>query len=329
MQPAIPDSASGTLATPGDARDTASLLAAALAGLGHQGTFTPGLYLVATPIGNAADITVRALALLARADVIACEDTRTSGSLLRRYGIHAKLLPYHEHNASEARPDLLRRLAKGAVVALISDAGTPLVSDPGYKLVREAVAAGLPVTALPGPSSVLAGLCLAGLPTDRFLFAGFPPAKAAAADSWARELAAIPASLVLLESAQRLPESLGRLATALGGSREAAVARELTKKFEEVRRGTLDELAAHYAQAGAPRGEVTLVIGPPIAADLATAQADLDTQLHTALSHLSVSEAAATVAAATGQRKRAVYARALELAQETRHKTETHGKRED
>lgn len=303
----------GAPPVPGSASD---LLAAALAGLGRQDSFTPGLYLVATPIGNAADITVRALALLGRADVIACEDTRTSGALLQRYGIRAKLLPYHEHNATEMRPELLRRLRAGAVLALISDAGTPLISDPGYKLVREAVAEGLPVTALPGPSSVLAGLCLAGLPTDRFLFAGFPPAKAQAAEAWAAELAPIQASLVLLESAQRLPESLARLAQMLGGSREAAVARELTKKFEEVRRGTLAELAAHYAEAGAPRGEVTLVIGPPAAADLAAQVADLDTQLRAALTHLSVSQAAATVAAATGQRKRAVYARALELAAE-------------
>jgi 16S rRNA (cytidine1402-2'-O)-methyltransferase len=316
MPPADSDTATG----PDTATDTtgtsqSTLLAAALSALGRQDSFTPGLYLVATPIGNAADITVRALALLARANLIACEDTRVSGALLSRYGIRAKLLPYHEHNAAEMRPEILRRVAQGQVVALLSDAGTPLVSDPGYKLVREAVAAGLAVTALPGPSSVLAGLCLAGLPTDRFLFAGFPPAKAGAATAWAQELAAIPATLVLLEAASRLPESLKRLAEALGGSREAAVARELTKKFEEVRRGPLAELAAHYAEAGPPKGEVTLIIGPPAAEALAAAEADLDSRLREALRHLSVSEAAATVATATGQRKRAVYARALELAQ--------------
>ncbi len=310
------DAMTGAATSSGAKAAVADLLSAALAGLGRQDSFTPGLYLVATPIGNAADITVRALALLGHADLIACEDTRTSGALLQRYGIRAKLLPYHEHNASEMRPELLRRLQAGAVLALISDAGTPLVSDPGYKLVREAVAAGLPVTALPGPSSVLAGLCLAGLPTDRFLFVGFPPAKAAAAEAWAAELAPIQASLVLLESAQRLPESLARLAMVLGGNREAAVARELTKKFEEVRRGSLAELAAFYAAAGPPRGEVTLVIGPPAAAALAEQAADLDSQLRAALRHMSVSQAAAMVAAATGQRKRAVYARALELSRE-------------
>jgi len=288
----------------------------AMAGQGLQDRFTPGLYLVATPIGNAADITLRALALLDQADLIACEDTRTSGTLLRRYGIAAKLTPYHDHNAAEARPLLLRRLAEGAIVALISDAGTPLISDPGYKLVRDVVEAGLPVTALPGASSPLAALCLAGLPSDRFLFAGFPPAKAGAAETWLAELAQTEATLVLLESPQRLPDALARAAHILGGSREAAVARELTKKFEEVRRGSLDDLAAHYAEAGPPRGEVVLVIGPPPQGSVAAAAQDLDAMLRQALQHASVSQAAASVAAASGRRKRDVYARALEIAAE-------------
>ncbi len=289
---------------------------AARAGQGLQDRFTPGLYLVATPIGNAADITLRALSLLDQADLIACEDTRTSGSLLRRYGIEARLTPYHDHNAAEARPLLLRRLAEGAVVALISDAGTPLISDPGYKLVREVVAAGLPVTALPGASSPLAALCLAGLPSERFLFAGFPPAKAGAAETWLAGLAQTEATLVLLESPHRLPEALERAARILGGSREAAVARELTKKFEEVRRGSLDELAAHYAAAGSPKGEVVVVIGPPPEGSAAAGAQDLDSMLRQALQHASVREAAASVTAATGRRKREVYARALELAAE-------------
>ncbi len=294
----------------------AARIRAAMAGEGLQDRFTPGLYLVATPIGNAADITLRALALLDQADLIACEDTRTSGTLLRRYGIGARLTPYHDHNAAEARPLLLRRLTEGAIVALISDAGTPLISDPGYKLVREVVEAGLPVTALPGASSPLAALCLAGLPSDRFLFAGFPPAKAGAAETWLAGLAQTEATLVLLESPHRLPEALARAARILGGGREAAVARELTKKFEEVRRGSLDELAAHYAEAGPPKGEVVLVIGPPPEGSAATAAEDLDAMLRKALLHASVSEAAASVAAASGRRKREVYARALELAAE-------------
>lgn len=289
-------------------------VAGLLAQLGMQASFTPGLYLVATPIGNAADITLRALALLARADLVACEDTRVSAPLLRRYGIRARLLPYHDHNAAGMRPQILHHLAEGKVVALISDAGTPLVSDPGYKLVRAAVEAGHPVTALPGASALLAGISLSGLPSDRFLFAGFPPAREQAAESWLAELAGIDATLVLLETAPRLPESLARAARILGGSREAAVARELTKKFEEVRRGSLDELAAHYAAAGPPRGEVTLVIGPPAVAALADQAAGLDAALRAALAHSSVREAAALVAAATGRRKREVYARALELA---------------
>lgn len=285
-----------------------------LAQLGMQSQFAPGLYLVATPIGNAADITLRALALLGRADLVACEDTRVSAPLLRRYGLNPKLLPYHDHNGAEMRPQILARLAAGAVVALISDAGTPLVSDPGYKLVREAVAAGHLVTALPGPSALLAGLSLSGLPSDRFLFAGFPPARAQAAENWLAELAAVDATLVLLETAARLPESLARAARMLGPQRAAAVARELTKKFEEVRRGTLAELAAHYAAAGSPKGEVTLVIGPPDAAARSEQAADLDAMLLKALAHSSVREASAAVAAALGWRKREVYARALELA---------------
>src|SRR5690606_24314453 len=189
--------------------------------------FTPGLYLVATPIGNSADITLRALALLQRADLVACEDSRVTGPFLKRYGIQATLLPYHEHNAAKVRPQLLGRLAGGAVVALVSDAGTPLINDPGYKLVRDCIAQGIHVTALPGPSAVLTALSLSGLPSDRFLYAGFPPSRAAARDSWLAELKAVRASLVLLESPQRLADSLAAMADILGGAREAAVAREL------------------------------------------------------------------------------------------------------
>jgi 16S rRNA (cytidine1402-2'-O)-methyltransferase len=273
--------------------------------------FTPGLYLVATPIGNAADITLRALALLQHANLVACEDSRVTGPLLKRYGIDTPLFPYHEHNAAKVRPQLIEKLKGGAVIALVSDAGTPLVNDPGYKLVRACIEAGLAVTALPGASAVLAGLSLSGLPSDRFLFAGFPPPKQAARRKWLAELAAVQATLVLLESPQRLADSLADMAAMLGG-REAAVARELTKKFEEVRRGPLPLLAAHYAGAGAPKGEITLVIAPPAEQAAATA-ADLDGALKEAMARQPLRQAVDEVAVLLGLSRKAVYARALEL----------------
>lgn len=273
--------------------------------------FTPGLYLVATPIGNAADITLRALALLSHADLVACEDSRVTGPLLKRYGIDTPLFPYHEHNAAKVRPQLLEKLKAGAVVALVSDAGTPLVNDPGYKLVRTCIAEGVAVTALPGASAVLAGLSLSGLPTDRFLYAGFPPPKQAARRKWLAELNAVPATLVLLESPQRLADSLADMAAVLG-AREAAVARELTKKFEEVRRGPLSDLAMHYAQAGAPKGEITLVVAPPAERPAASA-ADLDGALTEAMARLPLRQAVDEVAVLLNLGRKAVYARALEL----------------
>jgi 16S rRNA (cytidine1402-2'-O)-methyltransferase len=274
--------------------------------------FTPGLYLVATPIGNAGDITLRALALLRRADLVCCEDSRVTGPFLKRYGIDASLFPYHEHNAAKVRPQLLQKLAGGAVVALVSDAGTPLVNDPGYKLVRDCIAAGIAVTALPGPSAVLAGLTLSGLPSDRFLYAGFPPPKAAARAKWLAELKPLRATLVLLESAQRLPDSLAAMAEVFGGTRQAAVGRELTKKFEEVRRGSLAELAAHYAAAGPPRGEVTLTIAPP-AEDEGASAADLDAALAAAMARGPLRQAVDDVAAELGLPRKQVYGRALQL----------------
>lgn len=275
--------------------------------------FTPGLYLVATPIGNSADITLRALALLRRADLVACEDSRVTGPFLKRHGIQATaLLPYHEHNAAKVRPQLLQRLSQGAVVALVSDAGTPLINDPGYKLVRECIAAGIHVTALPGPSAVLTALSLSGLPSDRFLYAGFPPAKAAAREAWLRELKSVPATLILLESAQRLSDSLAAMSQVFGAGREAAMGRELTKKFEEVRRGTLAELATHYAEHGPPKGEVTLVVGPPAEASGAS-PADLDAALAAAMAQVPLRQAVDEVSAALGLPRKAVYARALQL----------------
>jgi 16S rRNA (cytidine1402-2'-O)-methyltransferase len=267
---------------------------------------------VATPIGNAEDISLRALRALGEADVIACEDTRLTGTLMARYGIATPLVAYHEHNAARMRPQLLRRLASGETVALVSDAGTPLISDPGYKLVREATRAGLPVTALPGPSAVLCGLVLSGLPTDRFLFAGFLAPKSAARRTALGALKAVPASLVFFESPGRLAASLDDMAAVLG-ARPAAVARELTKLFEEVRRGSLSELAAHYAAAGAPRGEVVVVVGPPQDMTGEATDESLDRALGAALQEMSLRDAAAAVAVATGRPRREVYARALAL----------------
>lgn len=272
----------------------------------------PGLHLVATPIGNAGDITLRALETLRGVDAIACEDTRTTGRLMARYGIGTPLLPYHEHNAAKMRPQLLARMAEGQAIALVSDAGTPLISDPGYKLVRAVVAAGLAVTHMPGANAAVTALVLSGLPSDRFLYAGFLPNKAAARRTALAELKAVPATLVFYESPQRLADMLADAAETLG-TREAAVARELTKLFEEVRRGPLPDLAAHYAQAGPPKGEVVVVIGPPDAG-AGEEPADLDALLRDALAGMSVRDAAATVATATGRPRKEVYARALELA---------------
>lgn len=281
---------------------------------GARGGLQPGLHIVATPIGNLGDLSDRARRTLAEADVVACEDTRVTGGLLQRIGARAALMPYHEHNAERMRPQLLERLRAGAVVALVSDAGTPLVSDPGYKLVRDAAEIGIPVVPVPGPSALLAALMVAGLPTDRFLFAGFLPSKAKARRDALRELAAVPATLVFYEAVHRLAESLAAMAEELG-PRPAAVCRELTKLHEEVRRGALDTLADQYAAAGAPKGEVVVVVGPPVPTD-APAAADLDGLLRAALKEQSVRDAAATVAAATGLKKRIVYARALELARD-------------
>jgi len=271
-----------------------------------------GLYVVATPIGNASDITLRALDILARVDVIACEDTRVSAKLLQRHGIAAPLLAYHEHNAERMRPVLLGRVAEGQAVALISDAGTPLVSDPGFKLVRQAIAEGLRIQMLPGASAPIAALVLSGLPSDRFLFAGFLDSRSAARRRELAELSAVRATLIFFESAQRLAGSLADMAAELG-DRPAAVARELTKLYEEVRHGTLAELARHYAEAGPPKGEIVVVIGPPLPAAAASAE-DLDASLTAALGRLSLRDAASEVAEALGLKRRDVYARALELA---------------
>jgi 16S rRNA (cytidine1402-2'-O)-methyltransferase len=274
------------------------------------------LYLVSTPIGNAGDVSARARDVLARADLIACEDTRVTGKLLmilgiRRGGDGGRLLAYHDHNAAHRRPQIMERIKNGGSVALVSDAGTPLVSDPGYKLVAACIEDGVSVTAVPGPSAPLMALTLSGLPTDRFFFQGFLPAKGAARRTALAEISTVPATLIFMESGPRLAASLADMAQVLG-PRPAAVARELTKKFEEVRRGTLDELAAHYAEAGPPRGEICVVAGPPGGEAQAT-DADIDALLTEALAKGSVKDAAAEVAARTGQPRKTLYARALEL----------------
>ena len=278
-------------------------------------SLAPGLHVVATPIGNLADVSLRALGTLAAADTILAEDTRVTRKLASHYGIAAPLVAYHEHNAAEMRPKVLARLERGEALALVSDAGTPLVSDPGFKLVRAALDAGLFVTAVPGASAVLDGLTLAGLPTDRFFFEGFLPPKSAARRSRLQILAAVPATLVFFESAQRLAATLADLAEVLG-ERPAAVARELTKLFEEVRRGPLPALAAHYAEAPRPKGEIVLVVGPPAPPEAATAD-DTDAMLREALARLSVKDAATEVARHSGRIRREIYARALQLANRT------------
>ena len=273
-----------------------------------------GLYLVATPIGNLRDVTLRALEVLAAADVIACEDTRVTHKLLQHYGIATPLTPYHEHNAATARPKILGRLLAGEVVALVSDAGTPLISDPGYKLAREASAAGHATSAIPGSSAVLAALSVAGLPTDRFFFEGFLPPKTTAREKRIAALSRIPATLVLFESGERVAATLGALAVQLG-KREAAICRELTKLHEEVRRGTLADLAQHYQGGAETRGEFVLVVAPP-PKDTESAE-EVDALLLAALERASVKDAVGEVAAATGLPRRDVYQRALTLAKDS------------
>jgi 16S rRNA (cytidine1402-2'-O)-methyltransferase len=279
----------------------------------------PGLHIVSTPVGNLGDITLRALATLAAADLIACEDTRVTRKLLDRYAITAPLTPYHDHNAATARPRLLDRLAEGAAIALVSDAGTPLISDPGYKLVRAVTEAGYTVTAIPGASSILAALAVAGLPTDQFFFAGFLPPKQGARRTRIADLARLPATLILFETGPRLAETLADLAAGLG-DRDAAVCRELTKLHEEVRRQPLATLAQTSAEQET-RGEFVLVIAPPAAAALPS-EDDADALLRTALARTSLKDAVAEVAVATGLPRRTLYQRALILADEKDQETE-------
>lgn len=283
--------------------------------LGGARPLAPGLHLVATPIGAARDITLRALDILRTADVLAAEDTRTLRHLMEIHGIAAggrPLVAYHDHNGEAVRPRLLRALEEGRTVAYASEAGTPLVADPGYQLARAAIAAGHPVLAAPGPSAVLAALTVSGLPTDRFLFAGFPPATAAARQRFLAELAPVPATLVLYESPKRVSRTLDDLVQSLG-NREAAVCRELTKRFEEVTRAPLADLAAAFRDR-AVKGEIVIVVDR--AAPVRAEACDLEAALAEALGTMSVKEAAATVAGRLGLPRRDVYQAALRLAED-------------
>ena len=269
----------------------------------------PGLYLVATPIGNLADITLRALATLQRADLVYCEDTRHSRTLLAHFAIARPTRAYHEHNAERERPRVLAELAAGRSVAIISDAGTPLISDPGYKLVRDAIAAGHPVISLPGPSAALAALASAGLPTDAFLFAGFLPPRQGARRTRLAELKSVPATLVFFEAPSRLAESLADIGAVLG-AREAAVARELTKLHEEIRRGSASELAQWAAEA-APKGEMVILVGPPVAEDVSDEA--IVARLEALLAESSLRDAAKAVAEELGVPKSRAYDLGLAL----------------
>ncbi|PTQ62507.1 16S rRNA (cytidine1402-2'-O)-methyltransferase [Sphingomonas aurantiaca] len=269
----------------------------------------PGLYIVATPIGNLGDLSPRAADILRRADVIAVEDSRVTAGLLRHIGTKTPMVPYHDHSAEGVRPALIARMATQAV-ALVSDAGTPLISDPGFKLVRDARAAGHLVVTIPGPCAAVAALTLAGLPTDRFLFVGFLPSKLHARAEAIAEVATIRATLVMYESGPRLGACLAALLEGLG-DREAAVTREISKKFEEAVTGTLSMLATRYADAP-PRGEIVIVVAPPGEAPPASLE-DGDTALVEALTRLSTGQAASEVAKALGLDRKALYARALEL----------------
>jgi 16S rRNA (cytidine1402-2'-O)-methyltransferase len=276
----------------------------------HINALAAGLYIVATPLGNARDITLRALDVLAAADMIYCEDTRNSAKLLAYHGIKTPTIAYHEHNGAKARPKILAALAAGQKLALISDAGTPLISDPGMKLVRAARAAGHQVIAIPGPSAPITALSVAGLPSDRFTFVGFLPPKSAARQSALTGLkAARGGTLVLFEAARRLPALLDDI-EAVYGACDICVARELTKKFEEIKTGPLDELR-HYFAAHAPRGEITVLIAPP--SEAAFGAADIDAMLLDAMASMSRRDAVQAVAEMSGQSRRMIYARALML----------------
>jgi 16S rRNA (cytidine1402-2'-O)-methyltransferase len=288
---------------------------------GHDPTYwqpahalAPGLHLVATPIGNLGDITLRALWVLRGVDRVFCEDTRVTARLMAHFGIEKPLDAYHDHNADRVRPAVLDALRRGERLALVSDAGTPLISDPGFKLVRAVLAEDLPVTAAPGPSAALTALVLSGLPPDKFLFAGFLPPRPAARRRALTQWAALDATLIFFESPSRLGAAIADMADILG-ARDAAIARELTKRHEEIRRSPLDALARHYREVGPPRGEAVIVVGPPAAAP-APAEKDIESRLRALLAGHSVRDAVALLANETGVPRRTLYERALALTHE-------------
>ena len=298
---------------PSGAKPSATFTAFGLAAEAEP--LTAGLHVVATPIGNLRDVSFRALATLAAADAVLAEDTRVTRTLLMHYGITTPLVAYHDHSNAAVRERMVARMQAGEALALVSDAGTPLVSDPGFKLVQAAIEAGIPVTPIPGPSAVMTAIVAAGLPTDRFFFEGFLPQKSGARRTRLAALGTVPGTLVLFESPHRLPEMLADAAAVLGAARPAAVARELTKLYETIRRGTLGSLAETFAEEGAPKGEVVVVIGTNPEEAVAEAQdAGLDAAIEAALARHSIKDAASLVADETGQPRRIVYARALALA---------------
>jgi 16S rRNA (cytidine1402-2'-O)-methyltransferase len=286
-----------------------TIIAAAAAALSEElaKPLGPGLYLVATPIGHLADFTLRALAVLTRAETIYCEDTRHTQKLTAHYGLKTRLSAYHEHNAARERPKILARLADGAALALVSDAGTPLISDPGYKLVREAAAQGSPVISIPGPSAVLASLAASGLPTDSFFFGGFLPPREAALARRLGELAGVPGTLVLFETAPRLERTLEALGEHFPG-RELVIARELTKRFEEIIRTTLPALELKGREW---RGELVLLLSPP--SEQSVGEDEVDSALKHALVTMSLRDAVEHVRRTLRVPRKQVYDRALEF----------------
>ena len=273
--------------------------------------FSPGLYIVATPIGNSGDLGHRAVQLLARASLIVCEDTRVTSKLLNIYGIQSRTLAYHEHNAQRQLPRILKRLQNGETIALVCDAGTPLISDPGYRLVQACIKCEVLVSSIPGASAVLAALVISGMPTNQFFFQGFLPNKKGLRRSQLRKLATVPGSLIFLESTKRLASMLADALEELG-NRRASVCRELTKKFEEIRRGYLSELVDYYLNIEPPKGEISIVIGPASGSDV-TNKDKLDEMLIQALEKATVRDASTIVAKTTGLSRREVYARAIAL----------------
>ncbi len=271
----------------------------------------PGFYLVATPIGNLRDITFRALDVLSSVDLIICEDTRVTGKLMSAYGFKKKMQVYNDHSTDHQRESLIKAVQEGQSIAVLSDAGTPLVSDPGYKLVRGAVEQGLYVTSIPGPNAALPALQLSGLPTDQFSFLGFLPPKTSARQTVLKKWEATPGTLIIYETGPRLLESLQDMRITLG-NRDAAVTRELTKMYEEVRRGTLSDLILYYSSKGAPKGEIVVILGHAVAEVLSTES--IEKQLIKALDKMSVRDAAEMVAQATGKPKKTIYTLALKLA---------------